>query len=100
MPRAPVRGWLAVAVPIIDRIGRLPAWARPAATGAVLFTAYSLLKLLFLIPAIARDPLRGSLTALGGITVSATIGAVLGLLYGQYRRWRDGRTSAALPNKR
>jgi hypothetical protein len=93
MPRAPVRGWLAVALPILDRIARLPAWAQPAAMGAVLFTAYSLFRLLFLVPAIARDPLRGSLSALGGITLSASIGAVLGLLYGQYRRFREARSS-------
>lgn len=91
MPRAPLRGWLAIAVPIFDRINRLPAWARPAATGAVLFTGYSLFKVIFYIPTIARDPVRGSLAALGGITASASIGAVLGLLYGQYRRIREER---------
>lgn len=99
MPRAPVRGVLAVVVPILERIGRLPAWAQPAAIGAGLFTAYSLFRVLFLLPTIARDPLRGSLTALGGITLSASIGGVLGLLYGLYRRSRDGRSAAASPNK-
>jgi hypothetical protein len=100
MPRAPVRGWLAVVVPIMDRIARLPAWAQPAAMGAVLFAAYSLFRVLFLLPSIARDPLRGSLTALSGVTLSASIGAALGLLYGLYRRFRDGRSAAASPNER
>lgn len=93
MPRPPLRGWLAVAVPIADRIKRLPGWAQPAATGAALFVAYSLFKLVFYIPTIVRDPVRGSLTAVGGIALSGSIGAVLGLLYGQYRRLRSRNTA-------
>src|SRR5690348_8548531 len=99
MPRVPVRGWLAVVVPIFDRIARLPEWARPAATGAVLFAAYSLIRVVFLLPSIARDPLHGLLTALEGVTLSASIGAALGLVYGQYRRFRDRRSVAANPSR-
>jgi len=88
MPPAPRRGFAAIVGPIADRIERLPAWARPAATGAALFTAYSLLKLIALLPSIARAPRQGLLTAAAGIALSASLGAVLGFLYGQYRRLR------------
>jgi transcriptional regulator with XRE-family HTH domain len=88
MPPAPRRGIMILIMPIGDRIQRLPAWARPAAVGALLFVAYSFVRLLFLLPAIARDPWQGGITAVEGILASAAIGAVLGALYGLYRRWR------------
>jgi len=95
MPPMPHRGWLAIAAPISERINRLPVWARPAATGAVVFVAYSLFRLLVLLPAIIRSPVRGSIAAIEGIAASASIGAALGFLYGQYRRLRDRQPSRA-----
>lgn len=93
MPPPPVAGWLAIVMPIADRVRRLPAWAQPTATGALLFVAYSLLKLIFLLPAIMRSPVKGAATALTGIALSGSIGAALGFLYGQYRRLRERRSA-------
>lgn len=93
MPPAPRKGWLALVLPIAERIQQLPAWAQPAATGASLFVAYSLFRLLFLLPQIVREPSRGLLVAVEGILASASIGAVVGFLYGAYQRIRDRRAS-------
>jgi transcriptional regulator with XRE-family HTH domain len=93
MPPAPREGWVAVVMPIAERVQRLPAWARPIATGVILFVAYSLLRLIFLLPSIIRSPREEIPTAITGIALSASIGAALGFLYGQYRRWRDRRTA-------
>jgi transcriptional regulator with XRE-family HTH domain len=94
MPPAPrPSGWLGLVMPIAERVQQLPSWARPAATGALIFIAYSLLRLIVLLPAILRSPLSGLLTAAAGIAASGSIGALLGFLYGQYRRLR-GRRSA------
>ena len=89
---APVTGWLAIAMPIVERVQRLPAWAQPMAAGALLFVGYGLFKLIFLLPAIMRSPVKGALTALMGIALSGSIGAAPGFLYGQHRRLRERRS--------
>lgn len=99
MPPAPREGLLALIMPIAERIQKLPPWARPAATGATIFVAYSLLRLLFLLPTIVRDPGRGILTAATGILASASLGAVLGLLYGFFQRLRKQKPPIATPNE-
>jgi transcriptional regulator with XRE-family HTH domain len=93
MPPAPRHGWAAIAVPIAERVQRLPDWAQPAVFGAIVFTGYSLLKVVLFLPAIARSPVRGTLTAIGGTLLSASIGGTLGLFYGQYRRLRARSSS-------
>ena len=93
MPPAPRDGWVAIVMPIAERVQRLPAWAQPAATGAILFVAYSLFRLIFLLPSIIRSPREGIPTAIAGIAISASIGAAIGFLYGQYRRWRERRSA-------
>jgi transcriptional regulator with XRE-family HTH domain len=93
MPPAPREGLMAIIIPIAERIQKLPPWAQPAATGATFFVAYSLVRLLFLLPAIARDPAHGILAAATGILASASLGAVLGLLYGFFRRSRKQKTA-------
>ena len=97
MPPAPRRGVPAIVVPIAERIQTLPRWAQAPATGAVLFVAYSLLKLVFLLPGLARRGWAGLLTAAEGIAVSAALGALVGLLYDFYRQRRDAASS---PEKR
>jgi hypothetical protein len=97
MPPAPRPGWLAVVVPIAERIAKLPRWAQAPATGAVLFASYSLFKLLILLPSFIRGGAQGLLAAGEGIAASASIGALLGLFYGFYRRRRD---AAEAPEKK
>jgi transcriptional regulator with XRE-family HTH domain len=88
MPRPPVTGWLAIALPIYERIQRLPPWAQPPAIGAAACLAYSLIKLVFLLPRLAGMGVNGLLVALGGFSASAALGIVGGLVYVAYRRFR------------
>ena len=88
MPRPPRHGWMAIVIPIAERIDRLPAWAKPAATGATFFMAYSLIKVVFMLPAIVRDPGRNGPMALAGTLLSGSIGAALGFLYGRIQAVR------------
>ena len=97
MPPAPRPGWLAVAVPIAERIQALPKWAQAPATGAVLFVAYSSFKLVLLLPGFVRRGWAGLLSVVEGFAASAALGAVAGFIYDFYRRWRDAR---ALPERK
>ena len=90
MPPAPRPGWMAIVAPIVAWVESLPRWARPAAGGAIAFGAYSLFRLIFLVPAIVRSPKVGVPTAVEGILLSVSLGAVLGFLYGVYQRLREG----------
>jgi len=97
MPRPPRHGWMAIVIPIAERIDRLPAWAKPAATGAIFFMAYSLIKVVFMLPAIIQDPVRNIPLALMGTLASGSIGAALGFLYGRVKAlsamWAARRTA-------
>ena len=74
MPPAPRPGWLGVVVPIAERIQRLPRKAQAPAIGAILFAAYSLLKLFLLLPSFARRGVAGLLTAAEGIAAECCAG--------------------------
>lgn len=93
MPRAPQPGVMAVVIPIAKRIAALPRWAQAPATGAILFIAYSLLKILLSLPILARSGWAGLLTAAEGIAASGAIGGIVGFIYDLYRRRRDGASS-------
>lgn len=60
---------------------RLPEWARPAVRVGAAFGAYSLFRIFFFVPRIVVQP-RLALTALAGLSLSITIGATAGALYG------------------
>jgi hypothetical protein len=89
MPRQPLYGWRAIAFPLLEAVNTLPNWAQPIAFGALGFLAYSLVKLILFIPAIIRSPAAGIWTAIQGLALSASIGAVLGMLYSVYREIRS-----------
>jgi transcriptional regulator with XRE-family HTH domain len=91
MPPHPLPHWVRGVGWMVDRIGRLPRWAQPAAYGGLAFAAYSLLKLLFMIPQLSRTP-GDWLVALGGVLASVSLGAALGLAYGALRAfWQRDR---------
>jgi hypothetical protein len=83
MPRMPVSGSMAALLWIGDRVEKLPRWARPAVWGSLAFGAYSMLRIVFLTPAMMRDP-RVIVTALAGLSASVALGALVGLLYGGF----------------
>ncbi len=104
MPRPPVTGWLAIALPIYERIQRLPQWAQPPAIGAAACLAYSVIKLVFLLPRLGAMGVKGVLVVVGGFAASAALGVVGGLVYVAYRRFRRPPLSpdqrGALPTDR
>jgi len=90
-------GWIGLLIPIAKQLQRLPPSARPAAVGASLFVAYTLIRILFMMPEIWRSPRTELLIAALALLASASFGAVLGFFYGHYLRARDresGRPTA------
>lgn len=81
LPEPPIPLWVK-GVRLLEALAqRLPEWARPTVHVGVAFGAYSLLRIVFLLPRIVRHPRLG-LTALTGLLLSVTIGAAVGALYG------------------
>jgi transcriptional regulator with XRE-family HTH domain len=92
MPPPPMEGWMKTFGLIADPIERLPRWAQPAGWVAVGFGLYSLLRIIVMLPAIARNPSYWPV-ALGGLALSMSIGAGLGLIYGGFREFRERRVA-------
>jgi transcriptional regulator with XRE-family HTH domain len=95
MPRPPVTGWMAIVLPIFERVRRLPEWAQPPAIGAIVCLAYSLIKLVFVLPQFVAGGISGVLVVLAGFAASAAIGIVGGFVYVLYRRLRGPRLEPA-----
>lgn len=87
MPRPPMPGMMGLLVWIVPRVDKLPGWARPAVWVGMAFGAFSVLRILVLIPALLREP-RVAVTALAGLSASVAIGASLGLAYGGFQTAR------------
>lgn len=87
MPARPMPAWMAALGWLNLRIGRLPAWLRPAAVGALLFVAITALRALLAAPEWIHTP-GGWRTALTALPLSAAAGAVIGTLYGGLRAAR------------
>lgn len=88
LPERPVPGWMGVVGWFGDHIQRLPRWARPAATGALVFAGYSLVRIVLLAPGVVSGA-RGAASAAEGFVGSAAIGGAIGLLYSGYRGLRE-----------
>lgn len=88
LPERPVPGWMGVIGWFGDRIQRLPRWSRPAATGALVFAGYSLVRIVLLVPGMVSAG-RGAASAAEGFVGSAAIGGAIGLLYSGYRGVRE-----------
>lgn len=76
MPPFPSAGWLR----IFDLFARLPSSVRPAVGGAIILGAMSAVRVVFAIPALARQPSKIG-EALLAIAAAAGAGAVGGLAY-------------------
>jgi len=68
-------------------VEKWPEWARPVAWTALAFGAYSLIRLIFMIPALMQQPSKWWI-ALGGLAASIAIGGALGLVIGAIRMLR------------
>ena len=80
MPEPPLPGWLRLIGRVNDIIARLPAWARPAAWGALALLLLTMLRVVFALPTLARQP-HNILVLLGAVLVAMAGGAAGGLVY-------------------
>ena len=81
LPEPPLPNWMKGARFLVSLAERLPKWAEPTVYVGAAFGGYSLFRIVFLLPQIVRHP-RFGLTALTGLLLSITIGAIVGALYG------------------
>jgi hypothetical protein len=81
LPERPLPMWIKGAGLLASLAERLPTWAEPAVYVGAAFGAYSLFRIVFLLPRLVSHP-RDGLVALAGLVASIGIGAVLGALYG------------------
>jgi len=88
MPPAPTEGWVKVLSLVAARVERFPRWAQPAGWMAIAFGLYSLVRIVFTLPSLTRNPKYWSV-ALGGLALSIAVGAGVGLIYGGFRELRD-----------
>lgn len=87
MPRRPFPGAMGLLAAVTERVDRLPAWARPAAYGALAFLALTALRVLSAYPRWSAQP-GGWLMVFGALAAGAGIGAVIGLVYSGYQAVR------------
>ena len=89
-PEPPLPAWLRFLSAAQARLRRLPEWARPAVTGALVFGAMTLIRILLVFPSPSR--VGGSwattaITLVGAILAALVIGAAVGALWGVVRRF-------------
>jgi DNA-binding XRE family transcriptional regulator len=88
MPPMPMPAWVKVFGALNDRIDTLPRWAQPAAWVGLGFGAYSLFRILIMLPRLAGN--RGSWPiALQGLALSVSMGIAIGLTYGAFRALKE-----------
>ena len=81
LPEPPLPLWIK-GMRLLGKLAeRLPEWARPAVHVGAAFGAYSLFRMVFMLPRIVAHP-RFGLMALAGLLLSISIGAAVGALYG------------------
>jgi hypothetical protein len=97
LPPMPMGTTARTVVAVSEAIGRLPAWLRPAATGAVLLGALTILRALFILPFRHGTQLGQTLlVVLGAVGLGAYGGAVGGVTYSLVRKPAE-RLGAARP---
>jgi transcriptional regulator with XRE-family HTH domain len=92
MPPMPMSASMRAFGAVADTLEKWPRWTQPAGWGALLFGAYSLMRVVFMLPRLAKNPQYWRV-AIGGLLASMAIGAVLGFAYGGYRAFRETRSA-------
>lgn len=86
-PEPPLPGWIRFVSSAQARLRRLPEWARPAATGAAVFGALTLFRVLLLSPANRTTSWATTLLMdVVAVATSLVLGAVIGLAWGFVRK--------------
>lgn len=88
MPPPPIAAEMRALGWVFQRAERLPRWAQPAVPMAMAFGAYSLLRIVFMVPRMVAQP-RIAVVALAGLSASVAIGGALGAAYGIFRMARE-----------
>ena len=78
---------------VADRIHKLPRWAQPGAWMALSFGAYSVIRIVAMLPRLAKSP-QYWYVPVAGLAMSISIGGALGLIYGGFRELRVKRGRA------
>lgn len=92
LPPYPATGIAGLVQAVMLQIMRFPEWARPVATGAILFAAYTLVKGGL---ALASQPTPQNLADFGiAMIISPALGALCGLVYTAFKRVRRSRRPA------
>lgn len=92
MPHAPMSTSMRLFGWVSDRTEKLPRWAQPAVWVGLAFGGYSVVKIAFMLPRLARNP-QFLWVPLAGLGLSISSGAAIGLIYGAFRALRE-RTRA------
>jgi transcriptional regulator with XRE-family HTH domain len=90
MPPMPMSTSMRAFAAVAERIEKWPRWAQPAGWGALFFGSYSVVRIVFMLPRLARNPQYWPVS-LGGLLLSISIGGVGGLIYGGFREFRESR---------
>jgi transcriptional regulator with XRE-family HTH domain len=88
MPPVPMSTSLRLLGWVSDRTEKLPRWAQPAVWVGLSFGGYSVFKIVFMLPRLARNP-QFLWVPFAGLALSISIGAVIGLIYGAFRALRE-----------
>ena len=95
-PEPPLPAWIRFVSTAQARLRRLPEWARPAVTGALVFAALTLVRILLVFPSPSR--IGGgwgsaAVTVFGALAAALLIGAAVGAAWGFVRRLLTKRRS-------
>lgn len=88
MPPPPIGAEMRALGWVFRQAERLPRWAQPSVPTAMAFGAYSLFRIVFLLPRMVAQP-RLALVAVAGLAASIGIGGALGAAYGIFRMGRE-----------
>ena len=72
---------------VADRILNLPRWAQPGAWMALSFGAYTVIRIVAMLPRLVKTP-QYWYVPIAGLAMSVSIGGALGLIYGGFRELR------------
>ncbi len=93
MPPIPMSNSLRLFGALVEWIEKLPRWGRPAAWVAMAFGAYSIVRIVLVLPLLVRNREYWAVS-FQGLGVSVSMGAAIGLLYGASRvLWERVRAS-------
>jgi transcriptional regulator with XRE-family HTH domain len=93
MPPLPMPASARALGAVTERIINLPRWAQPGAWMALAFGAYTIIRIVAMLPRLVKSP-QYWYVPVAGLAMSISIGGALGLIYGGFRELRGKRGRA------